>query len=143
MSDFPVFNIMSDDVVSMRWSLAETQSPTIGFDRLLESKNVFEFMEGLQGVDNNFFNYVMADVEGNITHQSTGLVPMRKDHRGSIPQSGNQSESWINFIPKQELPHMINPDRGWVGTANHDTRPDDYPYYYSSHFSPYYRMGMG
>ena len=34
---------------------------------------------------------------------------------------------------------MINPTRGWVGTANHDTRPDDYPYYYSSHFSPYYR----
>ncbi|MEL7251954.1 MAG: penicillin acylase family protein [Bacteroidota bacterium] len=91
----------------------------------------------------HFFNYVMADVEGNITHQSMGLVPMRKDHRGSIPQSGNQGESWIGFIPKQELPHMINPDRGWVGTANHDTRPDDYPYYYSSHFSPYYRMDMG
>ncbi|MEL7423090.1 MAG: penicillin acylase family protein [Bacteroidota bacterium] len=139
ISDFPVFNVMSDDVVSMRWSLAETQSPTIGFDRLLESKNVFEFMEGLQGVDNNFFNYVMADVEGNIAHQSTGLVPVREDHRGSVPQSGNEVESWLGFIPKQELPHMINPDRGWVGTANHDTRPDDYPYYYSSHFSPYYR----
>ena len=55
------------------------------------------------------------------------------------PSWADQAESWEGFIPKHELPHMINPDRGWVGTANHDTRPDAYPYYYSSHFSPYYR----
>ena len=52
---------------------------------------------------------------------------------------GNQENTWEGFIPKSDLPHMINPERGWVGTANHDTRPDEYPYYYSSHFSPYYR----
>ena len=139
ISDFPVFNILTDDIVSLRWSLAETKSNSLGLDRLLETRDVSSFRKALEGMDNMFFNFVIADTEGNIAHQSTGLVPIRLGQVGAVPQMGNQGESWEGFIPKGELPHMINPDRGWVGTANHDTRPDAYPYYYSSHFSPYYR----
>ncbi|MEM9820616.1 MAG: penicillin acylase family protein [Bacteroidota bacterium] len=139
ISDFPVFNVMTNDVLSLRWSLTATKSKSIGFDRLLEAKNVAEFRTALRGMDVLFFNYAVADVGGNIAHQSTGLVPIRKNHTGEVPQLGNGEDSWVGFIPKAELPHMINPERGWIGTANHDTRPDDYPYYYSNHFSPYYR----
>ena len=139
ISDFPVFNILTDDVVSLRWSLAETQSSSLGLDRLVETQNVSAFREALEGVDNMFFNFVIADTEGNIAHQSTGLVPIRADKAGALPQSGNQADTWKGFIPKSELPNMVNPQRGWVGTSNHDTRPDAYPYYYSGHFSPYYR----
>ncbi|NEV92785.1 penicillin acylase family protein [Psychroflexus sp. YR1-1] len=139
ISDFAAFNILTDDVVSLRWSLAETKSSSIGFESLLETKNAFEFKEALKGMDNMFFNYAIADVEGNIMHQATGLVPIRKKGKGKIPSEANQGDTWSGFIPKDSLPHMVNPERGWIGTANHDTRPDDYPYYYSSHFSPYYR----
>lgn len=140
ISDFSAFGVMTDDVVSLRWSLAETKSKGLGFERMLESKNVGEFRGAIERMDNMFFNFVIADVEGNIAHQSTGLVPIRHQHQGAVPQLANQDSSWIGFIPKNELPKMINPDRGWVGTANHDTRPDDYPYYYSNHFSPFYRF---
>lgn len=139
ISDFPVFNILTDDVVSLRWSLAETKSNSIGFERLLETKNTFEFREVLKGMDNVFFNYAIADVDGNIAHQATGLVPVRAEGRGEVPSKANQGDTWLGFIPKDSLPHMVNPDRGWIGTANNDTRADDYPYYYSNHFSPYYR----
>ena len=139
VSDFPLFNIITDDDVSLRWSLAETKSSSMGLDRLVETKDVSSFREALAGIDNMFFNFVFADVQGNIAHQATGLVPIRANGNGAVPQLATDGNSWEGFIPKNELPHMINPARGWVGTANHDTRPDDYPYYYSSHFSPYYR----
>ncbi|MFT5673384.1 MAG: penicillin amidase [Polaribacter sp.] len=139
ISDFPVFNILTNDVVSLRWSLAETKSNSIGLDRLLETKNVAEFREGLKGMDNMFFNYAIADVEGNIAHQATGLVPVRRNKTGEVPSKGNAKDNWLGFISKDSLPNMVNPERGWIGTANNDTRPDDYPYYYSNHFSPYYR----
>lgn len=139
ISDFSVFNILTDDVVSLRWSLAETKSNSIGFERLLESKNVSEFRETLKGMDNVFFNYAIADIEGNIAHQATGLVPIRAKGKGEVPSQANQGNTWLGFIPKDSLPHMVNPERGWIGTANNDTRPDDYPYYYSNHFSPFYR----
>lgn len=139
ISDFDVFNIVTDDVVSLRWSLAETKSNSMGLERLLETKNVFEFREALKGMDNMYFNFAIADVEGNIAHQATGLVPKRRNKTGEVPSKANQKDNWLGFIPKDSLPHMVNPKRGWIGTANNDTRPDDYPYYYSNHFSPYYR----
>ena len=139
ISDFPFFNIQTKDQVSLRWSLTETQSPSFGIERLLETKNVTEVKEALKGMDVMFFNFAIADVHGNIAHQSTGLVPKRVDQQGEVPQKGNQEDTWLGFIPKDSLPNMNNPERGWIGTANHDTRPDDYPYYYSNHFSPYYR----
>ncbi|MEM6633947.1 MAG: penicillin acylase family protein, partial [Bacteroidota bacterium] len=77
ISDFPIFNILTDDVVSFRWSLAETKSRSLGMDRLLETQNVSSFRQALAGMDNMFFNFVIADTEGNIAHQSTGLVPTR------------------------------------------------------------------
>ncbi len=139
ISDFPIFGILTGDVVSLRWSLAETESNSVGFADLLETKNVSSFRRALTKMDNMFFNFVFADIEGNIAHQATGLVPVRLSRNGELPQPGNQGDRWNGFIPKSEMPHMINPPRGWVGTANHDTRADDYPYYYSNHFSPYYR----
>ncbi len=139
ISDFPIYNIQTDDVVSFRWSLAETKSSSVGFHRLLESKSALEMRETLYNMDNMFFNFVMADVEGNIAHQATGLVPIRSDKNGQLPKPVGYGTTWNGFISKNEMPHMVNPERGWVGTANHDTRPDDYPYYYSGHFSPFYR----
>ncbi|MEP2281257.1 penicillin acylase family protein, partial [Maribacter sp.] len=139
VSDFEVFGVMTKDVVSLRWSQTESKSKSLGIEQFLESKNVSEFRNALMDIDNMFFNFVIGDTEGNIAHQSTGLIPKRTNHMGERPQSGNLTGSWDGFIPKNEMPHMINPKRGWVGTANHDTRPDDYPYYYSSHFSPNYR----
>ncbi|MEM9001026.1 MAG: penicillin acylase family protein [Bacteroidota bacterium] len=139
ISDFSIYNIQTDDVVSFRWSLAETKSSSIGFHRLLETKSALEMRETLYDMDNMFFNYVMADTKGNIAHQATGLVPIRTDKNGQIPKTTKLGDTWSGFIPKDELPHLVNPSRGWVGTANHDTRPDNYPYYYSGHFSPFYR----
>ncbi len=139
VSDFPIFNILTNDVISQRWSLAETKSSTIGQIGMLEAKNITDFRKALSGMDNMFYNYVFADVDGNIAHQSTGLVPIRKNANGNYPQPTKDGDNWMGFIPKEELPHTINPEKGWLGTANHDTRPDDYPYFYSNHFSPFYR----
>lgn len=137
ISDHDIFGIRTKDIVSLRWSQTSTQNKSLGIERLLETKTVFEFVDALKGVDNMFFNFVLGDVEGNIAHQTTGLIPKRINGQGAKPQAFDQLIS--DFIPKEEMPHNINPERGWVGTANHDTRADDYPHYYSSHFSPAYR----
>ncbi len=137
LSDFEIFGVKTKDIVSLRWSQALSKNKSLGIERALEAKNVFEFRDALMEIDNMFFNFVIGDVEGNIAHQTTGLVPIKSNGQGAKPQFPDQLIN--DFIPKKEMPHSINPKKGWVGTANHDTRPDDYPYYYSSHFSPNYR----
>ena len=139
ISDFPVFDVRTKDVVSLKWSQSESKSRSIGIEKFLECKNVFEFRNALLDIDNMFFNFVIGDVDGNIAHQATGLIPQRIDKDGTIPSNYNQTNKWNHFIPKDSLPHTVNPKKEWVGSANHDTRPDNYPYYYSEHFSPNYR----
>jgi len=139
ISDFDVFGILTSEVVSFCWSSAISESPSLGIEQFLQAKNKDDFSKAIENIDLMFFNFVYADVHGNIAHQSTGLIPKRANYKGRVPQKVNNEDVWQGFIPKSELPNMKNPERGWVGTANHDTRPDDYPYYYSSHFSPDYR----
>ena len=77
--------------------------------------------------------------KGNIAHRATGQIPIRANGSGGVAQVADSSSNWQGFIPKSEMPGQINPEKGWVGTANHDVVPDDFPYYYSAHFSPNYR----
>ena len=137
ISDFDVFEISTTDIISLQWSQDYSKSNSIGVERFLEAKNIFEFREALKGIDNMFFNYTIGDVDGNIAHQTTGLIPQRENWQQVMAKPYNQT--FKNFIPKDSMPHTINPSKNWVGTANHDVRPDDYPYYYSMHFSPNYR----
>ncbi len=139
ISDFDIFGILTDDIVSLGWSQAETTNSSLGLETMLEAKDIMSFRTSLFQIDNMFFNYIFGDTDGGIAHQTTGLIPIRSDKNGRVAHTISQNDHWIGFIPKDSMPHMINPERNWVGTANHDTRPDAYPYYYSSHFSPHYR----
>jgi penicillin amidase len=139
LSDHSFFGLDSTQPVSLRWTLAETNSKTIGIDRLLTAKNVFELDDLLADMDVVYFNFVFADTEGNIGHRTTGQIPIREGHQGALAKEPTATDDWIGFIPKAEMPGQINPAKNWVGTANHDVRPDSFPYYYSSHFAPYYR----
>ncbi len=140
ISDFKKFGIQSKKPISFRWSLAEVTSPSIGINHLLTAKNVFE-MDSLVAakIDVMYFNFVFADTKGNIAHRTTGQIPIRGNNNGSTVQVANSQNDWTGIIPKNEMPGQINPAKGWVGTSNHDVVPDNYPYYYSAHFSPNYR----
>jgi penicillin amidase len=49
------------------------------------------------------------------------------------------ADDWRGFIPPDQMPAMPTA-RDWVGTANHDNRPDGYAFDYSSYFASSYRI---
>ena len=73
-------------------------------------------------------NFVYADMEGNIGYQLPGLIPIRAgDHSGTLPVDGTTSAyDWRGFIPFEYLPHVFNPARGYIVTANNAIVPDAY-----------------
>ena len=87
------------------------------------------------------FNFVFGDDQGAIGHRATGAVPVRAGADGSIPRvaPADGSDDWVGFIPKDKMPGMFNPPRAWVGTANNDTTPAGFPWYYTNYVSPNYR----
>lgn len=74
-------------------------------------------------------NIVYADRDGAIGHYLNGLVPVRTGYDGRWPVPGWTGEyDWEGFIPFRDLPHVLNPEAGYVATANDSIVDDSYPY---------------
>jgi penicillin amidase len=65
-------------------------------------------------------NWVIADREGNIAYQQSGLLPRRKAS-GLHPLPGWWSDhAWQGLVPAEELACLESPPEGFVATANDD-----------------------
>lgn len=63
-----------------------------------------------------------ADVDGNIGYQAAALVPVRRNWQGVYPVAGATGEhEWQGWRTLDELPHELNPDAGFLATANDNT----------------------
>ena len=85
-------------------------------------------------------NFVYADVEGHIGYAFGGDIPIRAKGDGRLPVPGWTGEyEWTGVIPHDQLPHMLDPEEGFVVTANNRIVGDDYPYPIPSEWLPGYR----
>jgi len=135
----PVFGYDGELLLSLRTASAELPGGGIGIDRLLSARSIADVDQAAQAMDVIYFNYVFVDKAGGIGHRSTGRVPVRASKQGSHPKLVGHSDDWRGFIPPDQMPGTLSPARDWVGTANHDNRPDAYPFDYSSYFASSYR----
>src|SRR5699024_4444608 len=46
---------------------------------------------------------------------------------------------WQDFIPFDELPRVVNPEKGFIATANNKITPENYPYHISNVWAQPYR----
>jgi len=137
ISDHKIFGLEDGLVVSFRTAAAELQSSSLGFRDLLLAQNIDDADRALSKVDVLYMNYLFADKEGGIAHRPTGAIPIRLD--GSEAQAVTGIDNWQGFIPKADMPASARPSKDWLATSNHDVVPDNYSYFYSTHFSPIYR----
>ncbi|MCY2966814.1 MAG: penicillin acylase family protein, partial [Planctomycetota bacterium] len=85
------------------------------------------------------FCVVYADVEGQIGYQCTGRLPIRTVWERGYRPGWDPAHQWAGLIPFDGMPHVENPPRGWIGTANNRVAPDDFPYPLSGTWGSCYR----
>jgi penicillin amidase len=141
ISDHAGLGPKGDKLLVLRSTDAEVLGPVIGIEGLLTAPDVAAFDREVQKIDLMMFNFVFGDDKGAIAHRATGAVPIRSGADGGMPRivPKDGRDDWTGFIPKDRMPGMTNPPRAWVGTANHDTRPQGFPWYYTNYVSPNYR----
>lgn len=68
------------------------------------------------------WNWVLADEQGNIGYQMSGLMPLRhQSWNGFTPAPGwDPDYDWKGLVPLEDLPACINPEQGYLVTANQD-----------------------
>ncbi|MGE0224929.1 MAG: penicillin acylase family protein [Acetobacteraceae bacterium] len=94
----------------------------------MDAKSAFEFGMALKHWSAPTVNQVCADLEGEVGWFAVGKVPRRPNWDGLLPVPGDGRYEWDGFHAQAALPSAINPDRGYVATANEMNLPPDYPY---------------
>lgn len=132
-------NVPDGKLISMRWTAPEAMAPDTGQYALFTARSVEEARRAVWS-NTAPYNYVIADMDGNIGHATGGRVPIRTRGDGSSPLPViDGRDAWGGFIPPEQMPGQTNPARGWIGNANHRTVPADYPYAYSTYFAASWR----
>lgn len=108
------------------------------FIRLMKAKNYAEYAEALTGYDAPAQNFVFAARDGDIALKVNGKFPIKQKEQGRFVQDGSlSSNAWQGFIPREQIPQVRNPERGFVASANQNSADQTYPYYYNGGFDDY------
>ena len=94
-------------------------------DNLLQvphAKNVEEALNCFAGLPFAPFNWTVADTGGNIGYQLSGLYPHKAENTsGLLPYLGwDENQDWQGMISPDKYPRSLNPEQGFIITANQD-----------------------
>jgi len=126
--------------VSLRWTAltpGRTMDAVIGINK---ATSWTRFREATRSFAVPSQNLVYADVAGHIGYQAPGQIPIRTGYDGRWPVPGWDSRyDWKGYIPFEALPSVLDPDSGYVVTANQPVIGPDYRYPLTSDTSYGYR----
>lgn len=104
-------------------------APYLASLRIDQARSWSEFRAALGYARMPALNWVWGDTSGTIGWQSAGIAPVRPTWDGLVPVPGDGRFEWRGFLPIAQLPHVANPVKGAIGTANAFNVPTDYPHF--------------
>ena len=128
--------------VSLAWTALEPRPTADAILELNRAEDWDDFRDALADFAAPSQNVVYADREGHIGYQAPGLIPIRKSGSdGLIPAAGWRPENdWTGeYVPYDGLPNVLDPDEGFIATANQAVTDEDYPYLLTTDWDRGYR----
>lgn len=119
----------NEDPLAFKWTATAEPGTILKAVLLLNrASNWEEFRQAASLWDVPSQNMIYADVDGNIGYQTPGRIPIRAaGHTGLLPIDGTTDQyEWKGYIPFDDLPRILNPERGYISTANQAVVPLEY-----------------
>ena len=104
-------------------------SPYLASLRMDQAQTWEQFQEACTYSNIPGENMIWADKKGNIGWQAVGIAPIRSNHSGLVPVPANGKYEWNDYLPIIQKPNALNPEKGFIATANQDVPPKDYSYW--------------
>lgn len=130
-----------DTVLSLRWTALDATTELKAILQLNKATNWDEFEKGLEDFLAPTQNFVFASTDGTIAYKANGRIPIY-DHSDDalLPLPGWDAKyQWTKFIPFDELPKVVNPEKEFIATANNRVVGEEYPYHISNVWAQPYR----
>ncbi|WP_138429223.1 penicillin acylase family protein [Fodinibius saliphilus] len=133
---FPEQKYIDDRVITMRWTGQEITNEIGALLTMNWATNFEEFQQGAQNFKVPGQHFIYADTAGNIARIASANIPIRNESPLLLRKGWKPSQDWQGFVPYNEMPSQINPERGWVANANNPPVGEEYPYYLSIYWEP-------
>lgn len=109
------------------------------FYYLNRAKNYSDYTQALTYYSCPGQNFVFASHSNDVAIWQQGDFPARWPEQGKFIMDGSKVQNeWQARIPQEHNAHVLNPERGFVSSANQHPTDSTYPYYYTGNFE-YYR----
>jgi len=129
----------SDKYYAVRWKANDPSNELAMMYEWNRAKNYNDYTQAIKYLTCPGQNLAFASKNGDIAIWQQGDFPAKWRRQGDFFMEGFDSNYlWRGIIPQTENPHMLNPSRGYVSSANQLSVDSGYPYYTGNSF-PVYR----
>ncbi len=120
-----------------RWIAHDVANDYLTYYLLDRAKNYADYRKALTYYAAPAQNFVFADAAKDIAITPNGRFPLKWKDQGKFLLDGtNPAHDWHGWIPMEHNPHVKNPVRGFVSSANQSSTDLTYPYYINWQFAP-------
>lgn len=122
---------------ALRWIAHDKSQELTTFYQLNRAKNYDDYVKALSFYAAPAQNFVFASNQNDIALWVNGKFPLKAKLQGKYILDGtDKMADWQGFIPHAHNPHVKNPARGFVSSANQSSTDPSYPYYINWEFAP-------
>ncbi|WP_234571933.1 penicillin acylase family protein [Rhodohalobacter sp. 614A] len=136
ISDIHPDSSLGDKLVSFSWMGHQVSQEVWALYKMNHAKTMNEFRNAVEGFDTPGMNFIYADSDDNIAIFTGANLPIRDYNPLMFRHGWDPSYDWQSTIPFDDLPHVVNPEQGFVAHANNKMHTDSYPYYISTFWEP-------
>jgi penicillin amidase len=118
----------NENPLAYRWTALDPSQTLRAIFLLDSATNWEEFRTAASYFNVPSQTLLYADTEGNLGLHIPGTIPVRAAGQdGLLPVDGSTSKyEWKGYVPFDDLPRVLNPERGYIATANQAIVPLEY-----------------
>ncbi len=132
--------VTRDESLAMRWLAHDVpdQPEFMTFIDAMEAKDYGDFLKATESFITPAQNFAFAAKDGDIALRVNGKFPKKLNQDGRFIKRGDTDDAgWQDFIDRENNPQTLNPERGFISSANQRSTDESYPYYYTGRFEDY------
>ncbi len=121
---------------AMQWLAHKPSMEGKAFYKLNRAKDYNDYVDAIDNFSCPGQNFVFASKQGDIAIWHATDIPVKWKHQGQFILDGSDSKhNWQDFADNLHRPHSLNPESGYLSSANQNPVTEDYPYFYSGMYA--------
>jgi penicillin G amidase len=136
VDDVDRYDAPQGHVLAMRWTAPELDTVPMALYAFNRAATIDDMEKGIAYFKCPGQNIVYADDQGNIGYWASVGIPKREGFSGMDILPGWEGKyEWNGYVPTDQQPHLRNPERGWIASANNKHTGPGFPYPISNYYA--------